>query len=56
VNTGVRADNVATQLAIADGAVVGTYFKAGGVFENRAEKSRVEELMGAARAYRQQLV
>ena len=56
VNTGVRAENVAAQLDIADGAIVGTYFKADGVFENRAEKSRVEELMAAAKAYRAQLV
>jgi len=56
VNTGVRAENVALQLSLADGAIVGTYFKAGGVFENPVEKSRVEELMGAAREYRKQLV
>ena len=55
VNTGVRAENVATQLGVADGAVVGTYFKADGVFENRAQKSRVEELMSAAREFRAQL-
>ncbi|CAN5244593.1 BtpA/SgcQ family protein [soil metagenome] len=52
VNTGVRAENVGAQLSIADGAVVGTYFKEGGVFENRAQKSRVEELMGAAKEFR----
>lgn len=49
VNTGVRAENVAAQLAIADAAIVGTYFKHGGVFENPVEQSRVEELMAAAR-------
>ena len=38
VNTGVRAENVAAQLEIADGAIVGTYFKADGVFENRAQR------------------
>ncbi|CAN5548472.1 BtpA/SgcQ family protein [soil metagenome] len=52
VNTGVRAENVGLQLGIADGAVVGTYFKEDGVFENRAQKSRVEELMGAAKEFR----
>jgi membrane complex biogenesis BtpA family protein len=52
VNTGVRAENVGLQLGIADGAVVGTYFKKDGVFENRAQKSRVEELMGAAKEFR----
>ena len=56
VNTGVRAENVATQLAVADGAVVGTYFKKDGVFANAVDKSRVQELMGAAREFRAQLV
>ena len=55
VNTGVRADNVSTQLAIADGAIVGTYFKQDGVFENRAQRARVVELMGEARAFRERL-
>ncbi|GAA1217288.1 BtpA/SgcQ family protein [Rhodoglobus aureus] len=52
VNTGVRAHNVGEQLTIADGAIVGTYFKQDGVFENRADRTRVEELMGAARDFR----
>jgi len=52
VNTGVRADNAADQLAIADGAIVGTYFKQDGVFENRAEAARVRELMGAVKDFR----
>jgi hypothetical protein len=52
VNTGVRAHNVGEQLSVADGAIVGTYFKKDGVFENRADKTRVEELMGAARDFR----
>jgi len=52
VNTGVRANNVGDQLSVADGAIVGTYFKENGVFENRADLARVEELMGAAREYR----
>ena len=55
VNTGVRAENVATQLSVADGAVVGTYFKKDGVFANAVDKSRVQELMGAAREFRTQL-
>jgi len=45
VNTGVRADNVATQLSIADGAIVGTYLKEDGQFYNRAVAARVRELM-----------
>jgi membrane complex biogenesis BtpA family protein len=55
VNTGVRAENVADQLDIADGAIVGTYFKHDGVFENRADRARVDELMTAARKFREQL-
>ncbi|MEN3319116.1 MAG: uncharacterized protein V7643_2517 [Mycobacterium sp.] len=55
VNTGVRADNVAAQLEIADGAIVGTYFKENGVFENRAQRHRVEELINEARAFRKHL-
>jgi membrane complex biogenesis BtpA family protein len=55
VNTGVRAENVAVQLAVADGAVVGTYFKKDGLFANAAERSRVEELMKAAKEFRAQL-
>jgi uncharacterized protein len=52
VNTGVRADNAAEQLAIADGAVVGTFFKKDGLFENSADQNRVEELMGVVKALR----
>lgn len=52
VNTGVRASNAAEQLSIADGAVVGTYFKEDGLFENRAVQSRAEELMNAVKAFR----
>jgi len=52
VNTGVRAQNAAEQLAVADGAIVGTYFKKDGVFENRADQSRVEELMGEVKKFR----
>ncbi|TFV58950.1 BtpA/SgcQ family protein [Mycobacterium sp. PS03-16] len=52
VNTGVRADNAADQLAIADGAIVGTYFKEDGVFENRAVVPRVTELMTVVKEFR----
>ena len=45
VNTGVNPGNVREQLAIADGAVVGTYFKVGGVFENPTDRERTAELM-----------
>lgn len=52
VNTGVRAENAADQLSIADGAIVGTYFKEDGVFENRAVTPRVRELMGVVEEFR----
>jgi uncharacterized protein len=55
VNTGVRAENVAAQLDVADGAIVGTYFKQDGIFENRAQRPRVEKLMSQARRFREQL-
>ncbi|MEV0670126.1 BtpA/SgcQ family protein [Mycobacterium sp. NPDC050441] len=55
VNTGVRAHNAAEQLSVADGAIVGTYFKEGGVFENRAVASRVSELMNVVKEFRKTL-
>jgi membrane complex biogenesis BtpA family protein len=44
-NTGCRVENIAQQLSIADGAVVGTTFKYDGVFENFVDQSRVEAFM-----------
>jgi len=44
-NTGVRPDNVAEQLGIADGAVVGTTFKYDGKFDNHVDETRVREFM-----------
>lgn len=52
VNTGVRADNAAEMLAIADGAIVGTFFKKDGVFTNEADQSRVTELISAVKKIR----
>lgn len=52
VNTGVRAENATEQLSIADGAIVGTFFKKNGVFENEADESRVKELMSVVKAMR----
>lgn len=52
VNTGVRVENVAEQLGIVDGAIVGTTFKQDGVFENRAVRPRVDEFMSTVRAFR----
>lgn len=51
-NTGVRASNVAEQLAIADGAVIGTAFKRDGHIWNEVDESAVHQLMSAARAAR----
>jgi membrane complex biogenesis BtpA family protein len=45
VNTGMRADTAEQALAVADGAVVGTFFKVDGVFENEVDVARVRELM-----------
>jgi uncharacterized protein len=52
-NTGVRADTVAAQLEVADGAVVGTAFKRDGYIWNDVDEARVAELMAAARAARE---
>jgi membrane complex biogenesis BtpA family protein len=51
-NTGVRVDTVAAQLAVADGAVVGTAFKRDGYIWNEVDESRVAALMTAARQFR----
>ncbi len=52
VNTGMNVRSAATQLSIADGAVVGTAFKKDGKFENRVDKVEVEKLMAAVRDMR----
>jgi membrane complex biogenesis BtpA family protein len=44
-NTGVRLENVEEQLAIADGAVVGTTFKRDGYTWNEVDESRVRAFM-----------
>lgn len=49
VNTGVRIENVKEQLSVADAAVVGTAFKADGVFENHVDRDRVSRFMEEAR-------
>jgi hypothetical protein len=45
VNTGVNLDNVADMLALADGAVVGTHFKQGGITWNTVDPARVKRFM-----------
>jgi len=52
VNTGVRPDTVAESLEYADGAIVGTWFKKDGRFENDVEAARVADLMGVVRGVR----
>ncbi len=51
-NTGVRPENVADQLRVADGAVVGTTFKFEGIFENHVDETRVREFMTRVKALR----
>ncbi|MHA6616275.1 BtpA/SgcQ family protein [Pseudonocardia sp. DLS-67] len=48
-NTGVRADTVAAQLEVADGAIVGTAFKRDGHIWNEVDEARVAALMAASR-------
>lgn len=50
-NTGVNDANVADILALADGAIIGTYFKKGGITWNPVDQSRVARLMRAARGH-----
>ncbi len=51
-NTGVRVENVAQQLAIADGAIVGTTFKRDGYIWNDVDENRVRAFMDAVQAVR----
>jgi uncharacterized protein len=51
-NTGVKPENVAEMLAIADGAVVGTTFKIAGKFENHVDEARVRLFMDRVKAFR----
>jgi membrane complex biogenesis BtpA family protein len=51
-NTGVRTSNVREQLAIADGAVVGTAFKEDGHIWNPVDPKRVKEFMGMVKELR----
>ncbi|MDR7417409.1 MAG: BtpA/SgcQ family protein [Armatimonadota bacterium] len=51
-NTGVRRENVREQLAIADGAIIGTAFKRDGHIWNPVDLERVKTLMHDVRAFR----
>lgn len=60
-NTGCRPDTIEAKLATSDGAVVGTYFKEGGQFEDanlnnvRIDQARVEEFMAVVYKIRENL-
>lgn len=51
-NTGCNPKTIANLLEIADGAVVGTYFKIDGKFENQVDVDRVKEFMGVVHQFR----
>lgn len=51
-NTGVKLSNMEEQLAVADGAIVGTTFKRDGYIWNDVEQSRVSAFMEKVRALR----
>lgn len=51
-NTGCRLENVERQLAVADGAVVGSTFKVDGVFENQVDPARVIAFMDKVKSLR----
>ncbi len=53
-NTGVRVENVADQLAVADGAIVGTTFKENGNTWNPVDLARVKALMQKVAELRRQ--
>jgi predicted TIM-barrel enzyme len=51
-NTGTTAANIAEQLSVADGAVVGTSLKRDGVTWNPVDVERVRAFMAAVKAAR----
>ncbi len=51
-NTGCKLETVETQLSASDGAIVGTYFKKDGVFDNFVDYERVAEFMDKVRSIR----
>jgi len=54
-NTGVKLENVKQQLEIADGCIVGTYFKKDGVFQNNVDEKRVKRFMEEVNSFRETL-
>ena len=51
-NTGCRIDNIDRQLAVADGAVVGSTFKIDGEFSNLVDAARVKAFMQKVKSVR----
>jgi membrane complex biogenesis BtpA family protein len=51
-NTGVTIDNVSAIMSVADGAVVGTYFKVDGNTWNAVDRDRVKRFMDVVDAFR----
>lgn len=51
-NTGCKLETIETQLAVADGAIVGTYFKKDGIFDNFVDYERVARFMDKVRSIR----
>ena len=51
-NTGVRIENIEEQLAVVDGAVVGTTFKKDGYIWNEVDCKRVKEFMKKVKDFR----
>ncbi|MFL6283068.1 MAG: BtpA/SgcQ family protein [Pyrinomonadaceae bacterium] len=53
LGSGVTVENVSEFYDTADGFIVGSYFKEGGVWSNTVERARVERLAGALRDLRE---
>lgn len=51
-NTGCNLGSIERQLSIADGAIVGTTFKAEGIFNNLVDKDRVKVFMDKVKQFR----
>lgn len=51
-NTGVNIDNIEEKLSVSDGAIIATYFKYDGIFENSTDEKRVTALMNKVKSFR----
>jgi predicted TIM-barrel enzyme len=52
INTGARKDNIARQLEVADGVIVGTSLKKDGDTWNNVDVERVKEFMDVVKSVR----